>query len=70
MKTQWQDFRKSDFNKLMVFVADYANLMEDSRKADFKKWQRGKEDFNTEREDLRNWLEMRAKYMDDLVAEY
>jgi uncharacterized short protein YbdD (DUF466 family) len=54
----------------MVFVADYANLIEDSRKADFKKWQRGKEDFNTEREDLRNWLEMRAKYMDDLVTEY
>jgi hypothetical protein len=70
VKAQWQDFRRNDFNKLVSFVDDYANLIEDSRRADFKKWKRGNADFNMEKEELKNWLELRAKYMDDLVSSY
>ncbi|MFT6480128.1 MAG: hypothetical protein ACJAZY_003596 [Spirosomataceae bacterium] len=70
MKTQWQEFRRNSFNELLDYVESYANQIEASRKTDFRKWQRGNADFNGERADLKNWLELRAKYMDDLVSLY
>jgi hypothetical protein len=70
IKTQWEDFRSNDFNKLINFVDSYAKNIEASRKADYKKWQKGEEDFNMEKEALKNWLTRRASYLDDLMAGY
>ncbi|MFT5886854.1 MAG: hypothetical protein ACI9IP_003325 [Arcticibacterium sp.] len=70
MKTQWQIFRSNNYNKLLDFVDSYAASIESSREADFKKWGRGEADFNVEKEDLKNWLVLRANYMDDLVEGY
>ncbi|MDP5120050.1 MAG: CotH kinase family protein [Spirosomaceae bacterium] len=70
VKTKWLNFRENDFAELIAFVDRYANQIETSRAADFKKWQRGESDFNIEKADLRNWLELRARYMDELVSTY
>jgi hypothetical protein len=70
IKRQWQVFRSNDFNELMAFVDSYADSIEASRQADFKKWRRGEADFSLEKEALKNWLVLRASYMDDLVKEY
>lgn len=70
VKTKWLNFRENDFAKLIAFVDAYANQIETSRAADFKKWQQGESDFNIEKADLRNWLELRARYMDELVSTY
>lgn len=70
MKEKWQNFRKQDFNKLLLFVDDYSNKIADSRREDFKKWGRGNPNFNVEKENLKNWLKLRAVYMDELVKDY
>ncbi len=70
MKTQWQIFRSNNYNKLLEFVDSYAASIESSREADFKKWGRGEADFNVEKEALKNWLVLRATYIDELVEGY
>lgn len=70
VKSHWQNFRRNDFNQLIEYVESYSHQIEVSRKSDFRKWQSGNTDFNVEKENLKNWLELRAIYMDELVSAY
>lgn len=70
MKSHWQSFRENDFNELLDFIDLYASQIEDSRKADYKKWGRGESSIDLEKEALKNWLILRAKYMDELMISF
>lgn len=69
-KEKWQTFRRQDFNKLLSFVDEYAAEIKESRREDFKKWGRGNSDFETEKENMKSWLNARAIYIDELVKDY
>lgn len=67
MKKEWESFRSENFGNLISFVDDYADSIEASRKADFRKWGRGNTNFSIEVEALKDWLIKRANYMDKMI---
>lgn len=67
LKTRWADFRKNKFNDLIVFIDDYAFIIQDARNRDYQKWKRGGVDFKSDITLLKTWMQNRANYLDGYV---
>jgi CotH kinase protein len=67
LKSKWADFRKNKFNDLLVFINDYAFMIEDARNRDYQKWKRGSADPKTDISLLKSWMQNRANYLDGYI---
>ena len=63
VKDNWADFENQQFQELLGYIDEYAFLIQGARTRDFVLWAQGRNDFNGEVANLKNWLSSRAQYM-------
>jgi hypothetical protein len=62
--TKWKKFKAESLPELLKYIDNYANTIAKSRSEDYKKWRRGNENFDIEKDNLKNWFIKRSQFMD------
>jgi len=68
-KMHWESYKSNHFNDLIRFVDEYANTIKDSKARDEVIWKKGK-NFDQEVVRLKNYLNSRKNYIDNMVRGY
>jgi hypothetical protein len=68
-KAHWDTYKANYFNNLIRFVDEYANTIKDSKARDEVIWKKGK-NFDLEVVRLKNYLNARKTYIDNMVRNY
>lgn len=69
-RQKWASFKTSKLPELLMYIDNYADLIELSHELNYKKWQRGSGNFRSEVQSLRFWVENRASYIDGYIANF
>jgi spore coat protein CotH len=68
-KTHWESYKVNHFNNLIRFVDEYSNIIKESKARDEMIWKKGK-NFDVEVVRLKNYLNSRKTYIDNMVRGY
>lgn len=66
----WVSFKASMLPELLMYIDEYADLIELSHELNYEKWKRGSGDFRNDIQSLRTWVENRASYIDNYVISF
>lgn len=69
MKQKWTDFKANKLAELLIFIDEHTEKIKNARNEDYKKWQRGRNDFTEDVSKLKIWLENRANDMMNIIEE-
>lgn len=67
-KQKWAAFKANQLPVLIKYLDDYANQVESSRNADYQIWKTGSGNFRADANNLHNWLQNRANFIDSYLA--
>lgn len=67
-KTKWATFKIQDYPKLVNYITEYADIIKESMAEDYKIWQKGSGNAETEKQNLLNWLQQRISYIDSYAG--
>jgi hypothetical protein len=69
-RQKWASFKTSKLPELLMYIDNYADLIELSQERDYQKWQRGTGNFKGDVQSLRSWIENRASYIDGYITNF
>lgn len=68
-KQKWNQFRASEYPKLISYMERYADILKDSYARDYARWKRSSSpDISIVQQKMMDWLNARATYMDGLTS--
>ncbi len=69
LKTEWATFQANQLPELLTYIDEYAFIIRGARTRDFGKWARGKNSYDVEVSNLKNWLSNRGRWMNGVIGE-
>ena len=69
LKTEWATFQANQLPELLRYIDEYAFIIRGARTRDFGKWAQGKNNYDVEVANLKNWLSNRGRWMNEVIEE-
>lgn len=68
LKEKWTTFQANELPELLTYIDDYAFIIRGARTRDFALWAQGKNNYDVEVANLKNWLSNRARWMNSFIG--
>ncbi len=68
LKTEWATFQANQLPELLTYIDEYAFIVRGARTRDFVKWAQGKNNYDVEVANLKNWLSNRGRWMNGFIG--
>jgi len=69
LKTEWATFQTNQLPELLTYIDEYAFIIRGARTRDFGKWAQGKNNYDVEVANLKNWLSNRGRWMNGVIGD-
>ena len=68
LKAEWATFQANQLPELLIYIDEYAFIIRGARTRDFGKWAQGKNNYDVEVANLKNWLSNRGRWMNGIIG--
>ncbi|MFK7983236.1 MAG: CotH kinase family protein [Saprospiraceae bacterium] len=68
LKTEWAAFQANQLPELLTYIDEYAFIIRGARTRDFVIWAQGKNNYDVEVANLKNWLSNRGRWMNGVIG--
>ena len=69
LKERWAAFQANQLPELLTYIDEYAFIIRGARTRDFGLWAQGKNNYDIEVSNLKNWLSNRARWMNGVIED-
>lgn len=69
LKEKWPAFQANQLPELLTYIDEYAFIVQGARTRDCEKWPTGKNNYDVEVRNLKNWLGDRARWMNGFIGD-